>query len=37
MKKMACTKDTTGGLIYLLSDEASYVTGHNLIIDGLAI
>lgn len=34
LKRMACTKDIIGGVIYLLSDEASYVTGHNLIIDG---
>lgn len=34
MKRMASPKDITGGVIYLLSDEASYVTGLNLIIDG---
>lgn len=32
--RMGNPEDITGGLIYLLSDASSYVTGHNLIIDG---
>ena len=34
MKRMGQPKDIAGGLVYLLSDVAAYVTGHNLAIDG---
>jgi NAD(P)-dependent dehydrogenase (short-subunit alcohol dehydrogenase family) len=34
MKRMGETADLTGGLLYLLSDAASYVTGIDLPIDG---
>jgi NAD(P)-dependent dehydrogenase (short-subunit alcohol dehydrogenase family) len=32
--KMAYPEDIVGGVIYLASDASSYVTGHNLMIDG---
>ena len=34
MKRLSYNYEVAGGLVYLLSDAASYVTGHNLIIDG---
>ena len=34
MKRMGDPKDIVSAVHYLLSDEASYVTGHNLVIDG---
>ena len=34
MKRMGRPEDIAPGVVYLLSDAASYVTGHNLIIDG---
>ena len=34
MKRIGQTSDITGGLIYLLSDASSYVTGIDLPIDG---
>lgn len=34
LKKMGSPKDIVSGVYYLLSDEASYITGHNLVIDG---
>lgn len=32
--RMASPEDVTGAVIYLLSDTAEYVTGHNLVVDG---
>lgn len=32
--RMADSQDIVGGVIYLASDTAKYVTGHNLVIDG---
>lgn len=34
MKRMAETSEVTNGVLFLSSDEASYVNGHNLVIDG---
>lgn len=34
LKRMADKEDIVGGVIYLASDAARYVTGHNLVIDG---
>ena len=34
MKRLGQPKDIAGGLVYLMSDAAAYVTGHNLAIDG---
>jgi len=34
LKKMARPDQISPGVCFLLSDEASYITGHNLIIDG---
>jgi NAD(P)-dependent dehydrogenase (short-subunit alcohol dehydrogenase family) len=34
MKRIGQPEDLTGGLVYLLSDAASYVTGIDLAIDG---
>lgn len=34
MKRMGNPKDIVSAVHYLLADEASYVTGHNLVIDG---
>jgi NAD(P)-dependent dehydrogenase (short-subunit alcohol dehydrogenase family) len=34
LKRMGTPQDIAPAVIYLLSDSASYVTGHNLIIDG---
>ena len=34
MKRIGQPKDIAGGVVYLLSDAAAYVTGHNLAIDG---
>jgi NAD(P)-dependent dehydrogenase (short-subunit alcohol dehydrogenase family) len=33
-RRMGSPNDLTGGLVYLLSDFAKYLTGHNLVIDG---
>jgi NAD(P)-dependent dehydrogenase (short-subunit alcohol dehydrogenase family) len=34
MKRMAKAKEIAPAVSFLLSDEASYITGHNLIVDG---
>lgn len=34
MKRMGSPKDIVPAVFYLLTDEASYITGHNLIVDG---
>ncbi len=34
VKRMAKPQDVVGAVVYLASDSASYVTGHNLIVDG---
>jgi NAD(P)-dependent dehydrogenase (short-subunit alcohol dehydrogenase family) len=34
MKRMGSPKDIMSAVHYLLADEASYVTGHNLVVDG---
>jgi NAD(P)-dependent dehydrogenase (short-subunit alcohol dehydrogenase family) len=34
MKRIGQPSDIAGGAVYLLSDVAAYVTGHNLAIDG---
>jgi NAD(P)-dependent dehydrogenase (short-subunit alcohol dehydrogenase family) len=34
MKKMGQPKDIVAAVYFLLSDEASYITGHNMVVDG---
>jgi NAD(P)-dependent dehydrogenase (short-subunit alcohol dehydrogenase family) len=34
LKKMALPDDIAPSIVFLLSNEASYITGHNLIVDG---
>ena len=34
MKRMGTAEDIAGPTVFLLSDEASYISGHNLIVDG---
>jgi NAD(P)-dependent dehydrogenase (short-subunit alcohol dehydrogenase family) len=34
LRRMASSEDIAGGVVYLASDAAAYVTGHNLVIDG---
>lgn len=34
LRRMGLSKDISPAVTFLLSDEASYITGHNLIIDG---
>jgi NAD(P)-dependent dehydrogenase (short-subunit alcohol dehydrogenase family) len=34
LKRMGSTMDIVSAVFYLLTDESSYVTGHNLVVDG---
>jgi NAD(P)-dependent dehydrogenase (short-subunit alcohol dehydrogenase family) len=34
LRRMAEKEDISGGVVYLASDSAKYITGHNLVIDG---
>jgi len=34
MNRLSYNYEVAGGLVYLLSNASTYVTGHNLIIDG---
>lgn len=34
LKRMGTVNDITGAIHFLMSDEANYITGHNLVIDG---
>ncbi len=34
LKRMGSPKDIVSAIHYLLSDESSYITGHNLVVDG---
>jgi NAD(P)-dependent dehydrogenase (short-subunit alcohol dehydrogenase family) len=34
LKRMGMPKDIVSAVFYLLTDESSYVTGHNLVVDG---
>ncbi len=34
MKRLCEPEELVGGVIYLVSDAASYATGHDLVIDG---
>ena len=32
--RLATPEDLANAILFLVSDEASYITGHNLIVDG---
>jgi NAD(P)-dependent dehydrogenase (short-subunit alcohol dehydrogenase family) len=34
LRRLASTNDITGALHFLISNESSYITGHNLVVDG---
>ena len=34
LNRMACEEDVVASLVFLASGMASYITGHNLIVDG---
>lgn len=34
LKRMGTPKDIVSAIFYLLTDESSYITGHNLVVDG---
>jgi len=34
MKRMGTPDDIAAPVVFLLSDGASYITGHNLVVDG---
>ena len=34
LKRMANEKDVANAIVFLLSKESNYITGHNLVVDG---
>ena len=34
MRRMGDAKDITASVVFLMADESSYITGHNLVVDG---
>lgn len=34
LKRLGLAEDIASGISYLASDDASYISGHNLVIDG---